>query len=326
MEDIQRELEREIARSRPAPFKRNLKKKILIIDDSGEMKSGGWIQISLYVLSVISVICFVAATVFFFRFSSLSNENKILTAQLSNSENKIDHLTDEKEVLMARLVISGKEPGIQADSESESSPAIEETVAMAKLQTPEKLKKEVVAKTNHLPKTSTLKSEKEEADAATPVAPIGAEEKIALKPAVNKPKKESEPKSGLDEMISIPKTVTIEKFTVKKDGSNNDLVVRFDIRNVSNKPGDVSGRIFTVLKPDNGGENGWLVVPQSELKNGMPLQPGKGQPFSIAHFKPVKFKIKNQPNPDFFKKASIFVFNKEAQLIFKKQINITDAE
>jgi len=68
------------------------------------------------------------------------------------------------------------------------------------------------------------------------------------------------------------------------------------------------------------------VVPTAALKDGVPSEYKKGQYFSIAHFKPVKFRIKNQADPDFFKKASIFIFNEQAQLIFEELINITEAE
>ena len=68
------------------------------------------------------------------------------------------------------------------------------------------------------------------------------------------------------------------------------------------------------------------MVPTSALKNGIPFEYKKGQYFSITHFKPVKFRIKNQANPDFFKKASIFIFNEQADLIFEELIDITEAK
>jgi hypothetical protein len=322
MEDISRELGREIALSRPAPFKRDLRKKILIIDDLGEVKSGGWLKISLYSLLVISLVCMVTTLVLFIHFSSLSKENQTLIEQLSNAENKIDYLTDEKEVLMARLVISGKKPIL--NSEDEGSPNTDKNgkTPSAMATAPEELKKEVVEKTNqkqHKPTQALV-------NMGVTSQSSGLDEQ-ASNDSVDVIQK-GDLKSVLNTEATTPsfKIVTIEKFSVKKDFGNNDLIIRFDIRNISGLPGNVTGRIFAVLKQENGGEKGWLVVPNADLKNGVPLQSKKGQPFSIAHFKPVKFKIKNHPNPNVFKKASIFIFNQEAGLIFKKQINITDAE
>jgi hypothetical protein len=124
----------------------------------------------------------------------------------------------------------------------------------------------------------------------------------------------------------IQKTVSIEKFTVTKDGTNGYLLVRFDIRNVSKAPGEVSGKIFALLKPNNSLENKWLVVPPAAVKNGMPSDYKKGKYFSISHFKPIKFRVKHKLDPDVFKQASIFIYNDQGDLIFDKLINIAEAE
>jgi len=124
----------------------------------------------------------------------------------------------------------------------------------------------------------------------------------------------------------VNQTVTIENFIVKKSRTDKDLLVRFDIRKISEKPGDVSGRIFTVLRADNTSEDQWLVVPPTTLKKGIPSEYKKGQYFLIANFKPVKFRIKNQADPDFFQKASIFIFNEQEDLIFEKLVAISEAQ
>jgi len=153
----------------------------------------------------------------------------------------------------------------------------------------------------------------------------------------NKPllveRKKNDPKSNIineapepqieTEAVGITeKRISIEQFTITKDGGG--LLVQFDIRNSSNSLGDVSGRIFVILKPDNNFEDQWLVVPAAPLKNGVPSEYKKGQYFSIAHFKPVRFKITNKDDPGFFKKASIFIFNEQADLIFQQSIDITE--
>jgi len=143
-------------------------------------------------------------------------------------------------------------------------------------------------------------------------------------PAVN-PGIDAETAQGATESKTINRTVLIEKFAVIRNRAGKDLLVRFDIRNISKSQGDVSGRIFTILRPDNDIEDQWLVVPATALKSGFPSEYQKGQYFSIAHFKPVKFRIKSEVDPDFYKKASIFIFNGEGDLIFEKLIDITEA-
>jgi len=258
MEDISREMEREITSSKPKPIKLVRKKRVIIVDDFGVMKSGDYLKILVTILSIISMVCFIAAALFYYLYTGLSKAVKPAETRLVLAEKKVYDLTREKEILMARLVIEGKEPGIEGES-IESSPEMESS--------------------NEI-----------------------------MPPRV------------------IKKNIDIEKFSVTKDKTTGDLLVRFDIRNISTEQVHVSGRIFTILKPGNNNEDQWLVVPASSLKNGIPSEYKKGQYFLITNFKPVKFIIKNHADPDFFKQASIFIFNEQADLIFEKRIDITEAK
>ncbi|NOX34368.1 MAG: hypothetical protein GXP56_11655, partial [Deltaproteobacteria bacterium] len=245
-------------------------------------------------------------------YTGLSRDAVSIKTRLLVAEKKVSRLTREKEVLMARLVISGKEPGIEKLSEKEGKPAV------AKLED----KKPLVSKNKEIKPISP-----EPEDMVKAETPLKVEnKKNIIKPELNRIAKLPEIPAEPELAKGINKTVSIEKFTVVKDGLNGDLLVRFDIRNISKDPGDVSGRIFTLLKPDNDFEDQWLVVPTAPLKNGIPSEYKKGQYFSIAHFKPVKFRIKNQAEPDFFKKASIFIYNDQGDLIFEKLIDITEAK
>ncbi|MBP9597918.1 MAG: hypothetical protein KBE30_02105 [Desulfobacter sp.] len=55
MEDISRELEREIARIKPRPHKTRKENNILIINDFGEIRSGAFLKVLVYFLGVISL-------------------------------------------------------------------------------------------------------------------------------------------------------------------------------------------------------------------------------------------------------------------------------
>ena len=285
MEDISRELEREIAKSRPKPFRKNRKIKILIVDDFGKVISGNHIKIIFMVLFFISIVMFFTSTVFFYKSFVFSREAVSYKDRLISAEKKLDELTSEKEVLMARLVILGKEPGIEKKMDNDDG------------------------------ETS---SSQHDAEKEKSVSPPGAAltDQAATEAVANQ----------TTETKAMNKTVLIEKFAVIRNRAGKDLLVRFDIRNISKDQGDVSGRIFTILKPDSSIENEWLVVPAVPLKSGIPSEHQKGQYFSIAHFKPVKFRIKSEIDPDFYKKASIFIFNSEGELIFEKLIDITEAE
>ncbi|MCK5163966.1 MAG: hypothetical protein KAQ72_09620 [Desulfobacula sp.] len=320
MEDISRELEREIARSKPKPYKQDRKTRILIVDDFGQMKSGEYLRTFVTILFIISIVCFVTAGVFYYLYTGLSRDTNSIKTKLVLAETKVDELTREKEMLMARLVISGKDPGIEKVSGQEDKPEdkIEGRLLIAQVEE----KKPLVSKNQEI---KSIPTEPEEGDIINKPSMADPEKNI-IKPKLNTIGESPEAPVAPETPKAVNKTVSIEKFTVIKDGTKGDLLVRFDIRNISKEPGDVSGRIFTVLKPDNKLENQWLVVPAASLKNGIPSEYRKGQYFSIAHFKPVKFRIKSHADPDFFKKASIFIFNEQADLIFEKLIDITEAK
>ena len=303
MEDISRELEREIARAKPSPHKASREKRILIVDDFGELKSGGYLKVLVYLFSITSIIGILGAVVFFYLYTGLAQESAQLKQELSGLEKKLTRLTNEKEILMARLVISGEKPVLAPPVAKEKKSGIKA-----------KAKPGIKSGTKPLPQKMSEKKDRGE--------------KAALE-AKAIAKASSLPVVGTDDPLKVlgqEQTIAIEKFTVTRTGTDGDLAVRFDIRNLSKKPGGISGRIFTVLKPENAIESKWLVVPAAPLKNGIPSLYRNGQYFSISRFKPVQFTIKNQANPKLFKKASIYIFNDDGDLMFKSIIDITEAE
>ena len=303
MEDISRELEKEIAQTKPKPYIPDRRTSVIIVDDFGEMKSGEYFKTLVKFFSCLSVICFIAAVVFYSFYADLSKDSNSIKTKLDIAQEKISKLTQEKEVLMAKLVISGEKFDI-APKPVTLKPSVTKKQNIKSVPAPPKPE----SKEN---KKKPAKVEKKE-DKAEPIS-----DKIV---------KATESALTTKPTNIANKTVTIEDFTVRKSGSNKDLLVRFDIRKISKKPGDVSGRIFTVLIPDNTLEDQWLVVPSTTLKNGIPSEYKKGQYFSIAYFKPIKFRINTQADSDFFKKASIFIFNEQAELIFEKLVIIGEAQ
>ncbi len=312
MEDISRELEREIALTKPKPYKQVRKTKILIVDDFGKIKPGEYLKTLVRGLSVVSLVCFVAAGLLYYLYTGLSKDTTTVKSRLTTAEKKVVALTKEKEVLMARLVISGKEPGVENLGEIK----VEEKVAGIEE------KKPVVSKNQ---KIISIPSEPYDVNNNAKDL-IASQEKQIIKPALNAIDEPAGEQAKPVQTKSIKKTVSIEKFSLTKDGTNGDLLVRFDIRNISKEPGDVSGRIFVILKPEDNNEDKWLVVPTSPLKNGIPSIHRKGQYFAIAHFKPTKFRIKNHGDPESFKKASVVIFNNQGDLIIEKLVDITEAQ
>ena len=300
MEDISRELEREIAKSKPKPFKKNRKIKILVVDDFGKVISGDHMKILLIVLSFMTVVTFLTSALLFYRYTNLSRDAVSTKGSLVLAEKKITELTGEKEVLMARLVILGKEPGIKKQTEKNEKSADGKAISSDPVDKDDELK----------PNLTT----------------VAEKERILGNPGVELTAQAKNETQNLTESKANNKIISIEKFSVTRNRANKDLLVQFGVRNISKEQRDISGRIFTVLKPDNNIEEQWLVVPATKLKKGVPVENQNGQYFAIAHYKPVKFKIKSEVNSDFYKKASIFIFNNEGELVSEKTIDITEAE
>lgn len=262
---------------KPKPYVPRRTTRIIVVDDFGEMKSGEYLKFFTRFLSIATCILLGAGALLYYGYTKVSMENGLTRETLAIAKQKLTDLTREKELLMARLVMAGKDPVIRDESDPQNT-----------------LSNGPVEQVN--PALSSM-AETEGNSLETPF-----EQKVPG---------------------TIEKTVDLEKFSVEKDEPTGDLLVRFDIRNISKQAGDVSGRIFIVLKPDTDSEDQWLVVPKSAIKNGIPSEYKKGQYFSIASFKPVKFRIKNPGDPELYKKACVFVFNEQADLIFEKLIDIT---
>ena len=116
--------------------------------------------------------------------------------------------------------------------------------------------------------------------------------------------------------------VSVEKFSVVHGAGKEQLVVKFNIRNITEESKEISGRIFAVLKPEGSTEKDWVVVPNASLEDGVPTPYRKGQYFSISRFKPVRFTIKNQALADSFKRASVYIFSDDGSLLFKRSIEV----
>ncbi len=334
MEDISRELEKEIIASTGySPVKRRAKSKFFLINDFGEVKSVGWLKSFLWFLSLISIAAIVAAFFLYHLYSGIRADKTKLSNELAASHKKAASLIREKEILMARLAISGKL--FHDFSGKKHKAAGTDVIAVQpeltkKISTDKNLSKgkghTTILKKNkglekHLVEKQKIHPGKEIHEKNRKI--ISAEKSVSNgslnQNAAFLKQKDSIAGEKYNEDRKYEK-INIEDFKIKRDAVTGDLLVRFNIRNVSADSENISGRIFVVLKPDEK-ESSWLVVPAVSLKDGKPAVPGRGQYFSIARFKAVHFRIKSDSAPGSFKKASVFVYDKN-KLILMREINI----
>jgi hypothetical protein len=112
MDDISRELEKEISKSKPKPLKKNRTFNVLIVDDDGNIRYGNRYKALLILLSILSIISICISILFFHLYSSLSEEALSDKADLVSAKKKIEKLSFEREQLIAKLVLLGEEPKI----------------------------------------------------------------------------------------------------------------------------------------------------------------------------------------------------------------------
>lgn len=95
--------------------------------------------------------------------------------------------------------------------------------------------------------------------------------------------------------------------------------VSFNIRNLVNDTG-ISGHIISVLIPENL-SSPYLASPSLAVQEGKPVDPLKGQFFSIRRFKDVRLRFGNIDIRQ-FKKNRIFVYNEAGLLLYVQEFEV----
>ncbi|GBC61515.1 hypothetical protein DENIS_2477 [Desulfonema ishimotonii] len=137
---------------------------------------------------------------------------------------------------------------------------------------------------------------------------------------------EEAPSDTAPQMVSgveLP-PVEIGDFKCSFARAARELRLRFNIRNRMPENGKVAGHVVLVLKPDGKKRRKWVALPDNiRLENGVPSGEEEGQTFSISKFRTLKFKLKNQRNPEYYKMASVYVFGKDdAGLLMQKDFPV----
>ncbi|WP_020589184.1 hypothetical protein [Desulfobacter curvatus] len=304
MEDISRELEREIAQIKPAPHKMRKENSILIINDFGEMRSGAFLKVLICFFLVVSLAGGLG-TVFFYRlYAKVSNQNVQLKSFREVFEKKVDRLVSEKEILMARLVVTGNVAELEALTRD------------GKIGQEPPPKKE---------KRSGMKGKMDSAESlsadATPDSKLGDDEPDESddeKSASSRTQSDEQTDQSVEQLPEKLSNVSIGSFSLSPGSKPHELIVRFNVRNTSENSKEISGRIFCVLKPEGAAPDKWVVIPKASImKSGVPGPYKQGHYFSISRFKPVQFTIKTQTQLQDFSEASVFIFDEMEKLLFK---------
>ncbi len=286
MENISRDLEREIANARPKLPKKPKKKEILILSQDGGLRSGWYLRFCNRLLMILTAIALSGCIVLYFMHNTIQTRNLQIIQELDHMGDTYQDLLHERETLMARLFLMQKDMAGTASKKKKSKPT----------PLPTSLKEELHKNTeaNSTETARAFSNEKPEEKSVEPIQPVTP---------------------------PTPAIVTVQKFSIEKapedESGTKKLMVKVTIRNVSKSDENISGRIFAAIKPRQGTDQDWLVSPKSSVKNGVPATPKKGLSFSIVRFRPVKFMFETEKAIDFFHEAAVFVFDKKGALITK---------
>ncbi|OQY02092.1 MAG: hypothetical protein B6I26_01835 [Desulfobacteraceae bacterium 4572_130] len=108
MEDLPKELEKEIKKlCQPVKMAKKGGAGLFLINDFGKVKPVGWIKTFIALISLTTFFITLLTFLLYYLYSDLKIEKIKQTQKLVAAEKKINTLINEKEILMARLVISG---------------------------------------------------------------------------------------------------------------------------------------------------------------------------------------------------------------------------
>jgi len=285
----------------PKPKKRGNRWTLMLVGDRGKVISvkhfKGLAITSTFLFGIITVL----AASLYFLYNAKVDENKRLQYALEDSRLKVTSLRGEKEQLMVGLVLA----------ESKIKASLAETTA--------KPIKPAPATSQDKSASATIQPKAEDDINVTETV----EETSAPEPTsdseVATAAADISVKSQRDAELQV---VDIENLEVLNAPENQRLKVTFKLKKTDPGIETISGRAFVILKQDTIDQKKWLTIPSVTLDAGKPSRVRRGQYFSIARFKSMKFERGYTADPNRFQHITIFVYAEDGKLLLEKEAPI----
>lgn len=114
----------------------------------------------------------------------------------------------------------------------------------------------------------------------------------------------------------------VRNFITVYEMDNKALRVEYVIRNDGSKSQQISGQTVVVLRSEGDSPDNWLVLPPVPLESGKP--DGKlGSAFSIYNFRTIRFKVNDQEDADRYTLATVYVFSTDGNLALEKEFPVS---
>ncbi|GEM_PF-1369417 len=256
---------------------------LMIVGEHGQVISMQRVKPLIWIVAacLVASIVIAAVAVFF----CLDQRQKVagLTRQLRDMEYKLDALRQEKDILMAKLVIA-QQQNRRLLEQDEAAPARVDGSSRAD-------------KGGHGP--------------AKAVA--GGNEKTAASHGAADRK---------DPVAEVKLAVDIQRFQVSYDPVDQVLRAAFRIINVSRPKVSVSGRAVVVFKTTGSPPIKWLATPRVKLVDGEP-DGKRGKLFRINNFKKMTFRASPVALPVVYDTASVYVFDRQGKLLLQREFEFS---
>ena len=310
MEDRPRNVQPDLNRRRvPSPTKRSARWTLLFVGDHGRTVRIKHFKGLLYLVTVVLLAALGTAAGLYLVNRHTIAENRRLAAEVVSLRQEISALRYEKDVLTARLVLT------EAELREQKPPVEEAAPDASQAEQPSDLKD--AAAEGEPEETSGAAIEPASA-LASPVAAVttALPETAAAEPTGAN----AAPDAAADK-----RPVSVEDLAVSHEPERSVFRVTFVLRKGDNRPESVSGHAFVVLKPEGESDSDrWVPMPWATFKSGEPNPPRRGQFFSIARFKPMKFETSGVSDPSRFGRLSVFVYDNRGELLLQQDFNIPE--
>jgi hypothetical protein len=269
--------------------------RLLVVGDHGEVIPFGRIKGLLVCLLATLIVSFAAACVLGFLYLKQKSRLDLVKEQLRAAQKQSASLRDERDVLMARLVIaeSSLKPKVSTTPQSPPQKSLPESKPAPEPVPPVSKEVESVKKTGEPPAMGT-----------GPDSQPSAERTVALQPP------------------QPPVSVSMENFRLSHEAKRNRLTAQFRIKNTTAGSVRLSGKCVLVLRGGQGGSQQVLVLPEVPLVHGEPT--GKqGHDFGIRRFFDFTLRAQNLPDRFSFDKGTLYVFDDKAAVIAKFEVPVS---
>ena len=262
---------------------------LLFIGNHGNVIALKRFKAIIFAVGFLFLLAVVLVAVLFFGNQKTQQKYSNLQNQLQRSQQQIETLRHEKEILMARLVLAeskAKETMVER-REPEENPAAGKAV--------------------------------------TPEVPKAAKAEPAPKPPEKPPVVAPSQPPASDNQSREPEAimqVAVENFKVSRESGAANVNAQFKIKNTSRGYPRVAGNAVVLLKGADLNKNQWLVMPAVEFSGNKPSG-RRGKRFSIQRFRTMNYSAKAPNHADQFETAVVYVFTEKGKLLLEQNFAIS---